>query len=114
MTLSHQAREERRRAIADKAAEGVTVAELQGLFGVSRTLVETSCQQHGVVIPQNGYTRKFVKSLTLVAELLNTGETLQAIGERYGLSRQRICQVLTEARDAGIEFPHRKRMGDAK
>ena len=49
--------------------------------------------------------------LAILADLLHTRCTLQAIGDRHQCSRQYVHQVLAEAIKAGIKIKHRSLSG---
>jgi len=103
--LTHAERAKRRAEIRKFVAAGHKRTEAADRFGVTATVVRDSCAG----LPRTSLDNRWGGStFKILADLLNTSDTLQAIGERNNVTRQCVNQALTFAKAAGIKFPHRK------
>jgi len=87
----------RRKEIATFAAEN-SVKEACERFGVSTETVHKSCKAFGVSL-KDQVTRT---SFHVLAKLLNTSLPVPEIARAFRMSQQRVHQILSEARTAGI------------
>lgn len=117
--LTHDARRARRAAIAQAIAGGATISAVARRFTVSVSSVRAACVEHGVAassrrpaaggaIPASlGKLRVKKKTFKILAQLLHTDKSECEIAARYGVSHQRVSEILCAARAAGIRFPGR-------
>jgi len=105
-------RQERRKVIAEKILAGSSIKEICQELSVSTSLVRESCREHGVsATGANGKRARSnlaPRTYEILAILLNTDTGTREIAEEIGISRSRVYEILTKAREAGIQFPHRK------
>ena len=101
---------ERRRAIAEAvAARGLTIPEAVSRLRVSERTVRDACEEHGVTPRFAGRGPTADLTYTILARLINTPDGQTVIAETLGISPQRVNQVASKARAAGIRLhPQRK------
>ncbi len=100
MRMTHEDRAKRRAAIS-KAVEGggMSVLEACAEFGVSvDTVYASSRTRRG----------RRVSAWKVLERLLKTNLTYQAVGDEFGISRQRVEQVRRLAEKAGVRFEGRR------
>lgn len=112
--LSHPERRQRRLKMAEHAAE-YGVPEAAREFGVTTHTVHQALKEFGLVglahyIEAAGAGCTFF----VLAELINTNDTCQEIGDRHGVSRQRVQQVAARAREAGIALHPKRKAGSGR
>lgn len=95
---------ERRAAIAQAVRNGMTVHQAASHYGVGMTTAYNALKEHSVVVDGRSCTKG---TYEILADLLNTFDTLEEIGKRHGKSMQRVLQILNRAREAGIKIEHR-------
>jgi DNA-binding CsgD family transcriptional regulator len=106
--MTHEQRRKRRQEIAAYAAEGRTAAETAEHFGVTSQTVYNACRPVGVVPAATKQTRHV--AYATIADLINTDDTHAVIAARRGTTRQRVGQIASKCREAGI--PIRRRQGE--
>lgn len=107
--MSHEARADRRKKIADLVSGGATTSEACREFGVSWVTVYEACREHGVVAPRrnrkpSGLPRRPSMTYLVLAELLRGRATQAEIASKLGVSKQVVSWTAKEAASAGIEF----------
>lgn len=108
--MTHEERAARRKQIAEYVRERLHEHDPCGgaaqAFGVGLHTVYNACDEHGVPRPKKtGNTGGEIKrpgTLAIIARLCIGDETLTEIAESVGITKQRVSQIYTEARDAGI------------
>lgn len=108
MTL--EARKQRRAKIAAYVRRGNTAAEAVKHFGVTIVTVRSACIEHNVLQQTDGLrqqTSREVVVLQVLAQLIDTAATLQAIAEHCRLPAWRVQRIYERAIAAGIRMPPR-------
>ena len=94
---------ERDRKIAKAARAGADYATLCATFSVPYHAVRDACLKHGV---QPARTPAQIEKRDVfwraLADLLNTNDSLAAIGKRHQMSKQRVHQLCAKAREFGL------------
>jgi len=105
MSLSHEARAERREAMAQcAAARGVHAAAAE--FKVTTQTVSVACKEFKVtpLRTQSNKTRAPKTSFAMLKRLLD-GKSQVEIAAEFKVQRQRVNQIAQAALDAGIVLP---------
>ena len=120
--MTHAERAKRRRDVVDAVRNGSTIRDVAKRYQISASYVYQLCMLEGVPLPLSGRPprpeprciREIKKATPLgmnayrvVAELINTEDSLREIGRNLEISPQRVCQIATRARQAGIPFAAR-------
>ena len=105
--LTHEQRRSRRKVIAQDVANGSSMAEVCQRHKVTRHTAWSACKENGVPMLHNGCHLP-PSSYRILADLLNTDDTLRDIAAKHRVTHQFVFIVLKQAKDAGITFPHRK------
>ena len=90
----------RRKQMIVKLKEGVDIPTIAKLYDISVDLLRKIAYAEDVSVPHMSTTH--ISTLSVVADLLNTNDTLAATANRYGITRQRVHQILQAAQAAGI------------
>src|ERR1700723_10965 len=106
--LSWQDRIERRRQIAAAVSAGDGSQAVSTRFGVSISTIRDACREFGVRFAVDSRPKKKYRLYAILADLINTADSLVAIGEGHGVSKQRVNQISELARTAGIKVEKRK------
>lgn len=95
---------ERRENIARDAATGCySLKHLCLKYNVTYTTVYKSCREYGINWKDKNVGKGSPStSWKILAFLLNTNLTCEEIGEEFNVTKQRVHQLLTKARDCGI------------
>lgn len=90
-------RAERETALRRLAAEGLSQTEAAASLGLYRSNVSADAKRWGIKFVHGNSKRKEGPNERAVkmAELFRVGHTLQDIGQRYGVSRERVRQIIT-------------------
>lgn len=101
LTMDHASRSARRKRIADFIAAGGSLREATAHFGVSESLVRQSAREYGVI-----FTGRMTSDRTfaILADCLNTDDTLHVIGDRHGVAHSWVCRIAKKAHAAGIRL----------
>jgi len=98
------------------AATGRSIKEAATEFGVSYSTVFVRAKREGIAFKRPPATNTKVSDPTgkKMLVLYHNGETLQQIGDRYGVTRERVRQILTkhhgiDARHGGAHVTSRRR-----
>lgn len=105
--MTHEERRLRRAEMAEMVRSGAKFGEVASRFGCSRATVGDACCENDVLPAQgrsNGLSRS---TYHVLAALQNTDESTRSIADRFRISQQRVHEILTVARNAGIKFPNR-------
>ena len=107
--LTHKDRADRRKSMADMVRSGVAPQEVAKKTKVTLATVFLACKENGLKIEKksNVGNEKF-SAYDVISALVNTRKKPLAIAEEFGISRQRISQIMIKARKAGIQMPMRK------
>ena len=97
--MNHQERRERRRLIAEHAAEN-GLASAARTFGVTIVTARSSCAEYNVEPTHNKIRREF-SSYRIIADLLY-GLSISSIAEQHHISRQRVSYIKDKCVEAGI------------
>ena len=100
---------DKRRNAAERVRGGEHAEAVALDCGRSMFWLRLACADHGVVCSMQSVAVPVrLKTFRVLAELQNSPKkTLEAIGNDRGVTRQRIGQILTEARTNGMLFPGR-------
>lgn len=105
--LTHTERAERRERIA-AYCKTRTLAQAVSQFGVSESLVQSACREHGVTPkapkPSNMPDRS---RLRLVAALVKTDASYAELAKVHGITRQAVEQFATRCLAAGVPVKSR-------
>ncbi len=101
-----EAKERLKAEIAEAVGEGLTLVRAAERFRCSLSFAHGACRAMGVK-PRGCRRVSNVLTFLVLRELMQTGDSMEAIAVRHGLSHQRIAQIKTAAVDAGWEFLHR-------
>jgi hypothetical protein len=112
MPLSYAERAARRKEIAAFVAAGATTAEAAAKFGVSRGRAWAACRENGVTLPAAETQTTAPATYQIIAALCAGGETLTSIAARHAVTKQRVSEIYSACRAAGI--PVRRRTRGAK
>lgn len=102
--MTHAERRARRAAMAAKYATGDrTLADIAAEYGVTRGTVWHACREHNVPMPRPNW-RALAKPMPHEqgernAEIVTryvAGETMKAIADSLGITRQRVSQVIQQ------------------
>ena len=122
--MTHAERAKRRRDVVDAVRNGSTIRDVAEQYQICTGYVYKLCMIEGVALPlpvrpprpEPRCIRKIKKATPLgmnayrvVAELINTEDSLREIGRNLEISPQRVCQIATRARQAGIPFATREK-----
>jgi DNA-binding CsgD family transcriptional regulator len=98
------------------AAAGCSIKETAAELGVSYTTVFLRAKREGISFrrPSSTLSKLNDRSRTEMLELYRKGTTLQQIGDRYGITRERVRQILTKhhgmnAKKGGAHVTARRR-----
>ena len=97
----------RRKQMADAVSHGEGVADVCQKYDVSYATVVNACKEHRVSIPKVNSRLLYISTYQILADLLYTDKSCRRIGKDRQLSHQRVHQIYTAARDAGIVIPSR-------
>lgn len=106
--LTTEERTARRKRIAAAVRAGDSVGQVAVRFGVTRQTVYNACLEYGV--PPVKDIRPVRKHASkdhwpeILYELMHTDGSCEMIGERLGVSRARVSQILQLARRAGFKI----------
>ena len=102
--MNHQERRERRRRIAEYAAEH-GLASAARAFGVSITTASSSCSEYNIKpLCDERLTVRF-SSYEVIADLLR-GLSDSLIAKKHNMSRQRVNSVRNKCIEVGIPVPN--------
>lgn len=104
---NQEQRRERRKGMAEAIRSGKTISEVCKEYETSPGTVVFACKENGVRNVNSRYEIR-LPTYQIVASLQNTDKTLEEIATEFNLSKQRVGQILQQARKAGIKFPNRK------
>lgn len=105
LSFEHEQRRQRREAIALAVASGASRAAAARRFGISLGTVHRACTEHGLSARRGRPPGPSAggRGLEILAALLsNSFATDRAIADTFGVTRQRVDQIRTEARKAGV------------
>jgi hypothetical protein len=104
--FSQKDRKARRQAIAQYAGtEGVLAAANK--FKVSAMTVRKACYEFEVTLPDLPSRRLSVSSYQIIADLINTKDSLAALAEKYNVHRQWVSEIYRQCAEVGITMPAR-------
>lgn len=106
--MTHEERRERRAAIAKAVADGNSVAEVCASFGVTSTTARNACEDFGVTLSKSHPNEKF-SVYGIIADLINTSDSIVSLGGKYHVSHQRIHQIYAKAKMYGIPVRERSK-----
>ncbi len=106
--LNAEQRATRRKEAAQAVVDGESKESICHRLGVSFQWLRDACRGNGVDVIHSRRTMS-VTTYSILADLLNTSDSVEVVAERCSVSRQRVHQVVCQARKAGIKFPHRGR-----
>ncbi len=106
-TGTQEERRLRRARMAADVESGQTIIQVAAHYGVCDSTVAAACAHLNVAPPPRAWPEMNPRTLEILAALLNTTDTLTAIGKRVDRTRSRVSHVLGRARGAGIRFPNR-------
>lgn len=95
--------------MAEAVATGLTVSRVAERFGVSYGTVQRACIEHNVTPRLGGRRPGGSLTIRILAALINTSKTQAAIAEELDVTHQRVNQIATEARRAGIRLHPKRR-----
>lgn len=83
--------------VVELLSQGKSIYDVMVATGLGHAFISAVATRHGynAVEPSNA-------AWTILADLLNTSDTLERIGQRRGVSKQRVSQILQKAREHGI------------
>lgn len=102
MSFVPHARARRREAIVrELAGMGVTQKRMAALFGIAPASVSSLCKRAGVKPPREGagwlpHKAKSRERAASMLALYQAGRTLEQIGQQYGITRERVRQLMTK------------------
>lgn len=96
--MTHKERVLIRRKIAEAISSGHSVCQACRKFKVSVGYVRSCCEEKGVLLP------KKVVNVFTVFKMALSGIRQSKIAEALGASRQRICQIVRQARESGFDI----------
>jgi uncharacterized protein (DUF433 family) len=102
-TMSHAERAKRRERIAAEILSGLSVQEAADKYRVSADHIRSCCDIAGEPRVST------FSSYSLIADLLNTDETLQALAEKHGRGKENVSLIYRKCLKAGIKVRKRKR-----
>ncbi len=122
-TVTHEeSRAQNARMVEEMEQHHWTIRETAEHFQVPRSRIQTALEQQGKTVKRNAGKRlgvleaqsRYQKTYTdpspsyvIVAQLLYTDKSAEAIGSEVGVSSQRVLQILQCARASGFKFEHR-------
>jgi transposase-like protein len=80
-----------------------SVADIAKELGIPEPTVANTLQEYGVSTNGHSYTELLEGTYSIIADLVNTSDTLEAIGQRHGVTRERVRQIAVRCRKAGIQ-----------
>lgn len=83
-----------RQILTGCAKKGMTRYEMATFTGRSYSVIVSHLQRLDIDIPREWRHRTSSKRICEMAQLYKTGHTLQAIGDKYGLTRERVRQLI--------------------
>lgn len=90
----------RRRLIAEAVHGGKTIADVAERFSVTPRTVRDACVIHHVKVPEG--PQFSVNNYEIIADLIAGELTLQEIGNKFGVKRQRIWTIKEACKSAGV------------
>lgn len=105
----HSTPQQREAAVA-RIAAGECARKVAEDTGFKAGTIRNWCWYRGVPCSMKS-PRKTVRdrAYRILADLLNTDQTYQAVGDRHGVSRQYVYEIAVKARKAGIQVPRHSR-----
>ena len=102
--ISHAERRERRRQIADHVRKHRDIGLSAREFEVSESTVRKVCIEFGIDTPKQGNRGREMSGSTyeILADLINTDKSMKQIAKERELSVQRVSEIASKARQAGI------------
>jgi len=102
--MTHEERRKRREDIRRSAMSGKALSEISAEFGLDYDYVKKVCR--GIKTRHETHP-KAATSFEILADLLNTSQSLSEVARKFQVSRQRVHQIYKEACKAGIKVPQR-------
>jgi len=100
--MKREERQKRRKDAIAAIMGGEDIRTVAEQYGYAITTLYQYCHKAGVCV--SGMKRSAGRTMMILSAALK-GECGAKIAERFGVSRQRVNQVIMEARSAGIEVP---------
>ena len=96
--MRHVHRRERRRAIAKDVEGGLSHREAARRYGLSIETVKVACREYGVTVKTQG------RAFEILAAWVRRGprQTYAKVAKELGVTRERVCEVATEAKRVGL------------
>lgn len=104
-------RAEKRRRAVELVCGGASLTGAGRKCGMSTQDVAEACRRNGVEVPdpQNNPTLSSPRTFAILAQLINSDESMAVIARQFGVVRERVRQVAAAAQKAGIALhPQRK------
>lgn len=102
MAMNREQRRKRRAKIA-KFCENHTIKEAAEKFEVSVVMVSRSCEENSVTPKPSQVKNASVQTLKILREVMD-GVPQNQVSVKYGISRQRVNQIISRARKAGWDI----------
>lgn len=99
--MTNEERRKRRKSIAKRFEQVQDIGEVAREYGVSHQTVREACRVYGVRIPRQPKAEP-CGSFRILATLQVDSGTYRDVGNKLGVSYQRIHQVAVAAREHGV------------
>lgn len=103
--MTHKESAVRRRKMAEEVEAGATLGDVALKYDVEMSTARKACYTAGCL--KIGRARQ--KTIGIVAELLNTGDTLSQIADRLDMDLTNVARIYRRCVAAGIKIKVRKR-----
>lgn len=105
--MTRQEKTQRRKDVSNDILAGLSIKEVTEKYDIGYDTVLKACKEHGVIVKYPNKTRNN-KVYKILADLINTQDTLTQIAERHNVTKQYVSIVYTLSREAGIQIQERK------
>jgi hypothetical protein len=93
--------------ITELAAQGKHLSEIADAVFMSHTSLAALVRKHGIVV-QPKASPKFLRNKAICDEYSQTGASSIWLARKYGISRERVCQILRRANLIDLKYERRR------
>jgi transposase-like protein len=103
--MTHEERQERRKAIAGCVRSGKSLTEASRMYGTTVNHIQKACRESGVVYPRKQTITG--RTWDILAALFDARRSQASIARKFGVTRSTVSVIQAHAIKAGIPVPKR-------